>query len=317
MARFIALKLARLVATLLAVSFITFMLTALLPGDPVDAILPPTAPRDEAFVEALREELNLNEPLPIRYAIWLGDVVSGDLGRSLVNDQPVIDIIKDRIPVTAELAILAVGLAVFLAVPVGVLGAYKEGRRADQISSGAMQVALSIPNFIAGLFLIWLLSVRFNVLPSTGWNRISEEGLLANLRTAILPASALALGQMAFFSRLIRADMIQTLKQDFILSARAKGLTNRYTLFRHALRPSSLSLITIVGINIGALLGGTVVIEQLFALPGLGFRMITAIFQRDFLVIQGLTLFIATAYVVINTVVDLLYLVIDPRIRKA
>jgi len=317
MARFIALKLARLVATLLAVSFLTFMLTALLPGDPVDAILPPTAPRDEAFVEEIREELNLNEPLPVRYGIWLRDVVSGDLGRSLVNDQPVIDIIKDRIPVTAELAILAVGLAVFLAVPVGVLGAYKEGQRADQVSSGAMQVALSIPNFIAGLFLIWLLSVRFNVLPSTGWNRISDKGLLANLQTAILPASALALGQMAFFSRLIRADMIQTLKQDFILSARAKGLTNRYTLFRHALRPSSLSLITIVGINIGALLGGTVVIEQLFALPGLGFRMITAIFQRDFLVIQGLTLFIATAYVVINTLVDLLYLVIDPRIRKA
>ena len=253
----------------------------------------------------------------MRYGIWLGDVVTGDLGRSLVNDQPVWDIIKDRIPVTAELALLAVGLAVLMAVPIGVLGAYKEGQRVDQFSSGAVQVALSIPNFIAGLFLIWLLTVRFNLLPSTGWNRIGEDGLLANLKTAILPASALALGQMAFFSRLIRSDMIQTLKEDFILSARAKGLTNRYTLFRHALRPSSLSLITIVGINIGALLGGTVVIEQLFALPGLGLRMITAIFQRDFIVIQGLTLFIATAYVVINTLVDLLYLVIDPRIRKA
>ncbi len=316
MARFIAFKLARLVATLLAVSFMTFMLTALLPGDPVDAILPPTAPRDEAFVEALRLELGLDDPLPIRYANWLGDVLQGDLGRSLVNDQAVIDIIKDRIPVTAELAVLAVGLAVFLAVPIGVLGAYKEGQKADQISSGAVQVALSIPNFIAGLFLIWLLSVKTNLLPSTGWNRISEDGLIANLRTAILPASALALGQMAFFSRLIRSDMIQTLKEDFVLSARAKGLTNRYTLFRHALRPSSLSLVTIVGINIGALLGGTVVIEQLFALPGLGLRMITAIFQRDFIVIQGLTLFIATAYVVINTVVDLLYLILDPRIRR-
>ncbi|MDH3296609.1 MAG: ABC transporter permease, partial [Acidimicrobiia bacterium] len=221
------------------------------------------------------------------------------------------------IPVTAELAVLAIGLAVFLAVPVGVLGAYKEGRKADQISSGLVQVALSIPNFIAGLFLIWLLSVKFQILPSTGWNRISEDGLIANLKTAILPASALALGQMAFFSRLVRSDMIQTLREDFVLSARAKGLTNRFILFRHALRPSSLSLVTIVGINIGALLGGTVVIEQLFALPGLGFRMINAIFQRDFLVIQGLTLFIATAYVVINTLVDLIYIVIDPRIRRA
>ena len=317
MARFVGLRLVRLLATLFAVSLMTFLMTALLPGDPVDAILPPTAPRDEAFVEQLRIELGLDKPLPIRYANWLGDVVQGDLGRSLVTDQPVADIIKDRIPVTAELAVLAIGLAVFLAVPVGVLGAYKEGRKADQISSGLVQVALSIPNFIAGLFLIWLLSVKFQILPSTGWNRISEDGLIANLKTAILPASALALGQMAFFSRLVRSDMIQTLREDFVLSARAKGLTNRFILFRHALRPSSLSLVTIVGINIGALLGGTVVIEQLFALPGLGFRMINAIFQRDFLVIQGLTLFIATAYVVINTLVDLIYIVIDPRIRRA
>lgn len=316
MGRFILSKLARLVATLFAVSLMTFMMTALLPGDPVNAILPPTAPRDEAFVAQVREELGLNDPLPIRYVKWLGNAVRGDLGRSLVDDRPVATTIKERLPVTAELAFLAVGLAVLLAIPIGVIGAYRQGKAVDQISSAGVQVALSIPNFIAGLFLIWLLSVKLQWLPATGWKRLSTDGLFGNLSTAILPATALALGQMAFFSRLVRSDMIQTLQEDFVLSARAKGLRDRYILFRHALRPSSLSLVTIVGINIGALLGGTVVIESLFALPGLGFRLINAIFQRDFLVIQGITLFVATAYVVINTLVDMLYLVIDPRIRR-
>lgn len=316
MGRFILSKLGRLVATLFAVSLMTFMMTALLPGDPVNAILPPTAPRDEAFVAQVREELGLDDPLPVRYINWLGDALRGDLGRSLVDDRPVATTIRERLPVTAELAFLAVGLAVLLAIPIGVIGAYKQGEAVDQVSSAGVQIALSIPNFIAGLFLIWLLSVKLQWLPATGWKRISTDGLLGNLSTAILPATALALGQMAFFSRLVRSDMIQTLQEDFVLSARAKGLRDRYILLRHALRPSSLSLVTIVGINIGALLGGTVVIESLFALPGLGFRLINAIFQRDFLVIQGITLFVATAYVIINTLVDMLYVLIDPRIRR-
>ncbi len=198
----------------------------------------------------------------------------------------------------------------------GVIGAYRQGRASDQITSAAAQVALSVPNFIVGIMLIWLLTVKFNLLPSTGWNRISE-GIIPNLKTSILPSFALALTQMAIFSRLLRSDMIATLQENFVLSARAKGLTDRYVLFRHALRPSSLSLITIAGINFGALLGGTVVIETLFALPGLGFRLINAISQRDIIVIQGITVFIAAAYVVVNTLVDLLYLVIDPRIRKS
>lgn len=316
MAKVLALRLVRLVATLLAVSFLTFVMTSLLPGDPVNAILPPDAPRDLETVERIREELNLNEPLPVRYAIWLGDAVTGDLGQSFVTDQPVAETIKQRIPVTAQLALFAVFLALVMAIPMGVIGAYRQGGKADQATSAAAQVALSVPNFIVGIMLIWLLTVRFNLLPSTGWNRISQ-GLGANLKTAILPSFALALTQMAIFSRLLRSDMIATLQENFVLSARAKGLKDRYVLFRHALRPSSLSLITIAGINFGALLGGTVVIETLFALPGLGFRLINAINQRDIIVIQGITVFIATAYVVVNTLVDLLYLAIDPRIRKS
>ncbi|MEM8922980.1 MAG: ABC transporter permease [Actinomycetota bacterium] len=317
MAKLIVTRVIRLVATLLAVSFLTFSMTLLLPGDPVNAILPPTAPRDQETVDRIRAELRLDDPLLSRYVSWLGDAVQGDLGRSYIDDRPVATTIRERLPITAQLAAMAIGIAVLFAIPIGILGAYKQGRAADQVSSAGVQVALSIPNFITGIFLIWLLTVQFRLLPSTGWNRIGTDGLVENLKTAILPATALALTQMAFFSRLIRSDMIATLQENFILSAKAKGLRDRYILFRHALRPSSLSLITIVGINFGALLGGTVVIESLFALPGLGFRLINAINQRDILVVQGITVFIATAYVVINTAVDLIYLAVDPRIRRS
>ncbi len=178
-----------------------------------------------------------------------------------------------------------------------------------------MQVALSIPNFVFGIFLIWLFAVQLNWLPASNWSRLSD-GVGDNLKTAILPALALALAQMAVFSRLVRSDMIATLQENYILSARAKGLSDRYILFRHALRPSSLSLMTIVGISFGALLGGTVIIESLFAIPGLGFSLIAAINGRDILVIQGITVFIAAMFVIINTIVDLLYAVLDPRIRR-
>ena len=227
------------------------------------------------------------------------------------------DTIKQRIPVTAELAILATLIALVVAVPLGVVGGYKEGRAVDKLSSAGVQVGLSVPSFIVGIFLIWLFTVRtgFLGLPSTGWSRISE-GLFDNLKGAILPAIALSLSPMAFYTRLLRSDMISTLKEDFVLSARAKGLTDRYILGRHALRPSSLSLVTIIGIQFGILLGGTVVIEFLFALPGLGTRLLNAILQRDIIVVQGITVFIATVYVVVNTLVDFVYLAVDPRIRK-
>lgn len=316
MIKLIAIRLLRLIATLLAVSFLTFSMTLLLPGDPINAILPPTAPRDPETVQRIREELRLDDPLLVRYGDWLGNVVQLDLGQSYIDDRPVWQTIKDRLPITAELAFLAVLIAVGMAIPIGVIGAYRQGKAVDQITSAGVQVGLSIPNFIVGIFLIWLFTVRFQLLPSTGWNRIGTDGLLQNLKTAILPAIALSLSQMAFFSRLVRSDMIATLQENFVLSAKAKGLRDRYVLFRHALRPSSLSLVTIVGINLGALLGGTVVIETLFALPGLGFRLINAINQRDILVIQGITMFIATSYVVINTLVDMLYLALDPRIRR-
>jgi len=315
MPKTIAFILLRLIATLLAITFLTFAMVALLPGDPVDTILG-TGPRTDEQVSSIRGDLNLDDPFLIRYVSWLGDAVTGDLGDSYITDQPVAETISQRVPVTAQLAIMAILIAVAAAIPIGVLGAYKQSKWQDSTSSGAVQVALSIPNFIVGIFLIWLFAVQWNLLPASNWNRVSD-GIGANLQSAIMPSLALALGTAAVFSRLVRSDMIGTLQENYILSARAKGLSDRYILFRHALRPSSLSLMTIVGISFGALLGGTVVIETLFAIPGLGFSLINAINGRDIILIQGITVFIAVMFILINTVVDLLYAVLDPRIRRS
>ncbi|NQY55358.1 MAG: ABC transporter permease [Ilumatobacteraceae bacterium] len=316
MVRVIATRVVRLVATLLAVTFLTFTMLEFLPGDPVNAILPPNAVRTPELIAQVRADLNLDDPFFQRYFAWLGDALTGDLGQSYVTDQEVSEIITSRLPITLQLAVMGILLALILAVPIGILGAYKQGKWQDTVTSAGVQVGLSVPNFIFGIFLIWLFAVNLQWLPASNWNRLSD-GLVDNLKTAILPASALALTQMAIFSRLVRADMIGTLQENYILSARAKGLSNRFILFRHALRPSSLSLMTIVGINFGALLGGTVIIETLFAVPGIGFRLINAINQRDILVIQGITVFIAASYVLINTLVDLLYSALDPRIRRS
>lgn len=318
LAKTIAFRVLRLAGTLLAVSFLTFFLGTLLPGDPISVLLPPDSPRDPATVARLTEEFRLDDNVFLRYGSWLADAVRGDLGFSFITDQPVSDTIKQRLPVTAQLAILATLIALIVAIPTGVIGGYREGRAIDKASSIGVQIGLSVPSFIVGIFLIWFFTLRWNpggFFQSTGWNRIGD-GFVDNLRTSLLPALALSLSPMAIYSRLLRSDMIGSLKEDFVLSAKAKGLSNGYILGRHALRPSSLSLITIIGIQIGILLGGTVVIEFLFALPGLGGRLLTAINQRDIILIQGITVFIATVYVLLNTIVDFIYMFIDPRIRR-
>ena len=316
LAKVLGIRMVRLIATLFVVSILTFLLVEQLPGDPILAILPPEALDDLENIERIRKELKLDDSVFTRYARWVGDAIQGDLGKSYITDQPVAEAIKDRIPVTIELALLATIIAALFAIPIGAIAAYREGGYFDRITSALTTAALSIPGFLVGIFFIWLFTLKFNWLPSTGWNRLSEKGLLANLQTAILPASALALAPLAINARLIRADMIGTLKEDYILSARAKGLRDRYILMRHALRPSSLTAITVFALQLGGLIGGTVVIETVFALPGLGTRLISGIYQRDVMMIQGITLFIATVYVVVNTAVDLLYLALDPRIRR-
>jgi len=313
--KMLAARLVRLVATILVVSFVTFMMVNLLPGDPINALVPPESQNDQEFVEQLREEFGLNDPMMVRYANWLGDAVTGDLGKSVITSQPVAGEIWRRLPITAELALVSIGFSLFIAIPLGTLSAYKQGKRVDQSISAAAQVSLSIPNFVLGLLLIYVFAMRLQWLPATGWTRLTES-VSGNIKSVILPALSLALAEAAVYTRVVRSDMISTLQEDYILSARAKGLKDRFILFRHALRPSSLTLITVVGLNVGALIGGTVVIETLFAIPCLGKRLLDAVFQRDFLMIQGITVFVAVVYVTINTLVDIIYMLVDPRIRK-
>jgi len=312
--KLIATRAARALATLFAVSLLTFFMVELLPGDVSLTLIPPESRNDPVAVERIRAELDLDRHPMVRYGKWLGNAVTGDLGKSAITDQPVSGLLADRLPITAQLTLVAVGFALVMAIPLGIISAYRQGRWADRSISATLQVGLSIPNFVVGVFLIWYFAEKLGWFPATGWTRITDS-VTGNIKGVVLPALSLALVEMAIFSRLIRADMISTLQENYVLSARAKGMSDRFILARHAFRPSSLSLITVVGLNIGGLLGGTVVIEQLFAMGGLGRALIQAILNRDYVVIQGVTVFIATVYVLINTAVDFIYLAVDPRIR--
>ena len=315
MLKMIASRLTRLVLTVLAVTFATFMLTNVLPGDAVNALIPIDAQQDREFVEQIREEWGLNDPLIVRYGRWLGDAVQGDLGRSLVTGQPVTDEITHRLPITLEIMVVAVGFSLLVAVPLGAFTGYREGRKSDRVFSGVAQAGLSLPSFVTGLILIYVFALKLQWFPAVGWNRLSN-GIGPNLKSVALPALALAITEIAVYTRVLRSDMIHTLKENYILSARAKGLTDRFILFRHGLRPSLLTLVTVVGLNIAALLGGVLVIEYLFAIPGIGKRLFSAIQQRDFMMVQAITILITVFYVVVNTITDLTYMVVDPRIRR-
>ena len=307
-------RLPMMVATLLVVSFLTFLLTSLLKGDPAVVILGPEGAKDPAAVAAVREDLRLDDPLPVRYVDWLGDAVTGDLGRSYRTGQEVTDAISERLPVTLEIGALAIVLALATAIPLGTLSAFRAGGLGDRIITGTSFGLLAVPSFMMAILLIWILAESLGWLPATGWVRLTDDPV-ENLRTAIMPALALAIGEFAVYSRLLRADMITTLQQDSITMARAKGIPTRRILFRHALRPSSFSLMTVVGLQVGTIIGGAVIVETLFALPGVGRLLVDSILQRDLIMVQGVALVIAISFVVINFVVDLLYTALDPRIR--
>lgn len=312
MFRFVLRKILHIVPVLLIVSFATYVMLDLLPGDQVSALIGETAPPEQ--VELVRSELGLDKPMLQRYGEWLGGVVQLDFGRSFRTNQPVFDAIKDRIPVTLEIAFLALVLALFAAIPVGVYSAYRPGGYIDRATTAGTSGLISSPPFLTALLLIFVFGVQLGVLPVTGWAKFTQDPI-QNLRHAILPAVTLATAEFSVFSRVLRADMTATLQEDFILNSRAKGLSTPFILFRHALRPSSISLVTLAGLSLGRLIGGTVIIETIFAVPGLGLLAVTSIFNRDFVVIQGVIVFIAFAYVTVNAFIDVLYAWLDPRVR--
>lgn len=307
-------KLLTLVPTILLVSALTFFLTSLLPGDPALQVLGGAEPSQEA-IEAVRKDLGLDKPLPVRYVNYLGDIAQGDFGRSYRTRQPVLEAIFERLPVTAEIGFAALIVSIIVAVPLGVLSAYKANGAVDRTITTASFGLLAIPSFMTALLMLYIFAVYLGLFPATGWVRITEDPV-QNLRRVVLPATALGIGQLATYTRLLRSDMIATLQEDFVSMARAKGLPTWRILFRHALRPSSFSLLTIVGLQVGGLIGGAVIVEQFFALPGVGRLLFESIAQRDLVMVQGVVLFLALATVFANFAVDLLYSVLDPRIRR-
>ncbi len=305
-------RLPSLIATVFAVSLLTFLTTSLLPGDPALQILGAENATPEA-IKAVRTELGLDDSLPIRYLHWVGDALTGDFGRSYRTNEPVSQAIVERLPVTAEIGLLAIVIALAIAIPVGILSAYRAGSRTDKLISSTSFGLLAVPNFMVAILLILIFAVWLGVLPATGWVNFTDDPA-QNLRSALLPAMSLAIAEMAVYTRLLRTDMIATLQQDFVTMARVKGVSNRRILFRHALRPSSFSLLTVAGVQVGAIIGGTVVIETLFAVPGVGRLLLEAVLVRDLLMVQGVALVIAVSYVVVNFTVDILYSYLDPRI---
>ncbi|MFF2846288.1 ABC transporter permease [Streptomyces sp. NPDC058001] len=304
--------------SLLVVLLVTMAVTLLLslaPGSVAEVVLGPSSTPES--VAAMESKLGLDQPLWAQYGDWLAGAVRGDLGESPVTGQPVATAIVERLPVTLELAALALVLALAVAVLLAVASAGRPGSPADRAINALSSVFLSVPAFIAGPVLIYFFAVKAGWFPVTGWARVSEQGLGANLRAAALPVVAIALTEVASFHRLLRTDLVGTLREDYVEAARAKGLGRGYVMVRHALRPSSFSLVTLAGLSLGRLIGGTVIVESLFGLPGLGQLMAASITQRDLVTVQGTVVFIAVVYVVVNMLVDLSYQLIDPRVRKA
>ena len=306
-------RLLHLLVVLLVVTFAIFALLNLLPGDVSLAILGNSATPEG--VARVRLELGLNDPLWLRYMRWLAQTVQGDFGRSYVSGESVADALVRSLPVSIELMALSLLLSIPLAVPTGLLAAYKAGRPIDQALGALASVLLAVPVFILGLALMFVFALELGWFPAVGYVPLSE-GVMANLRTIAIPAATLALVDWPGFMLILRSDAIEVLQQDFVLLAQAKGLRDHDILFRHVFKLSSFTLLTVVGLTMAGLISGALVIENIFALPGVGRLLIGAINSRDFMMVQGAVTVIAVGFVLINFAVDALYAVLDPRVSR-
>lgn len=312
--KLIARRAVHLVIVLFLLSFGTFMLLQLTPGNPAVAVLGQNAtPREVAVLD---RKMGLDLPVLTQYGHWISHALVGNLGNSLVPPYgTVVGRIAQTLPVSAELVILALLLALIVAVPAAIWSAYRAEGLVDRVTSAASFGILSIPTFVSGLVLALLFAVEVHAFPRAEWVSLLADPI-GNLDHAFLPALALGLAIAPIYARILRAELIGTLQQEFILFAEAKGLPIRKILWRYALRPSSLSLITLSGVTFGALLGGTVVVETIYALPGMGSMLVSAVGQNDFPLVQGIVLVIGVAYVLINVLVDISYGLLDPRTRR-
>jgi peptide/nickel transport system permease protein len=312
MGRFIVQRLLASIPVLLLVSLITFALLSLVPGDPASAFLDASATAEA--LERVRRELGLDRPFLVRMGDWYLRVLQGDLGTSLLLNRSVTSAILERLPVTLSLTAMAFLVSVLLGMAAGVLAAVRHGKAADQGLMTLALLGLSIPEFWLGLVLIWLVAVMVPIFPAGDYVAFATNPWQW-ARHLALPTFTLACVQMGFVARMTRSSMLEVLGQDFVRTARAKGLPEPYVVVRHGLANAMVPIVTVMGIMVGALLGGAVVTEQVFSIPGLGRLILGAVLSRDFPVVQGGLLFLALIYLVVNLVVDLLYAVVDPRVR--
>ena len=312
MTTFLIRRIALVIPTLFFVSVLIFGLQQLLPGDPALAMA--GEERDPAVIAFLRQKYHLDQPLPVRYALWVEGVVQGDLGESIRIKRPVLELIEEKLPVTGELAILALLISLSIGIPIGIVAAVKNGTAVDYGTTMAALWGLSIPNFWLGILLILLFSVQLGLLPASGFVSPTES-LKQNLLTLIMPAFVLGNALAAGMMRHTRSAMLQVLGMDYVRTARAKGLAERVVVLKHALRNALIPVVTLAALDFGALLSGAVLTEQVFTIPGFGKLIVDAVFNRDYAVVQGVVLCTAFAYIMLNLFADIAYVVLNPRLR--
>jgi peptide/nickel transport system permease protein len=316
MTRYLLRRLIYFVPVIFFVSVIAFTITILLPGDPVLASLGESAINDKVAYATMRQELGLDQPIPVQYALWLSRALHGDLGHSVRTHEPVLGAIGARLPVTLQLMAMAVALALAIAIPVGILSATRPNSKLDTVATVVAIGGVAIPDFWLGILLIYVFALWLRVLPPSGYVPLSD-GLWLSFRSMILPAVTLGMALNAVTMRQVRSSLIEVLQQDYIAVARSKGLAERTVILSHAVKNAMIPVVTVIGLQIGRLFGGAVVIETIFAMAGMGRLAADSIFFRDFPMLQGVVLVMALAVLICNLLTDLLYAYLDPRIRYA
>ena len=302
------------IPTLFLVTLMVFSLQKLLPGDPITAMA--GEERDPAVIAQLREQYHLNDPIPSQYFHWVGNALRGDFGTSLRTQEPVLQLIASKLPVTLELSLLAMIVALIIGITMGVLAAVNKGTWIDNGTNFLALSGISIPHFWLGVLLIMLFSVKLHWLPASGYVPFSEDPL-QNLKTMLLPAAVLGTGLSATLMRHTRAAMIAVLKADYIRTARAKGLLPKMVIMKHALRNALVPIITLTTLLFGELLGGAVLSEQVFTIPGFGKMIVDSVFNRDYAVVQCVVMVVAVGFLLMNLLADVLYVLVNPRMRRA
>ncbi|MBY0381364.1 MAG: ABC transporter permease [Xanthobacteraceae bacterium] len=312
MLSFIAKRLAQLVPTLFFVSILIFSLQRLLPGDP--ALVMAGEERDPAVIEQIRKQYRLDQPMPVQYVYWMKGVLSGDFGESLRSSLPVRDLIAQKLPVTLQLGFMAIVIALSIGIPAGIISAVKRGTFWDYAANIFSLWGISTPNFWLGIMLIFLFSIELGWLPASGY--VSPfENWRASLASTIMPAFVLGNAIAGVLMRHTRSAMLNVLSSDYVRTARAKGLSERVVILKHAMRNALTPIITLGALELGALLSGAVLTEQIFSIPGFGKLIVDAVFNRDYAVVQGVVLVTATIYILLNLLADIAYIIVNPRLR--